>query len=101
MPKDNNNNNNKTIWCTYYIDDFNTTRVKILDIRGGKYRIIDDKEGGKYIGRIVDASDVSYFEIWVLRLSLMCPLAVYCGRWIVGRWSTLRLFMLQLSRYDG
>jgi hypothetical protein len=60
MPND---DESKTIWCRYYIDDFNTAKVKILHIRGGKYRIIDDKEGGKYIGRIVDASDVSHFEI--------------------------------------
>ena len=57
-----NEDNNKTIWCRFYIDDFNTAKVKILDIRRGKYRIIDDKEG-KYIGRIVDASDVAHFEI--------------------------------------
>jgi hypothetical protein len=37
--------------------------VKILDIGRGKYRIVDDREGGKFIGKIVDASDVSYFEI--------------------------------------
>jgi len=29
----------------------------------GKYMIIDDTDGGKYIGRIVDASDVAHFEI--------------------------------------
>ena len=58
MPDD---DTSKTNWCRYYIDDFNTTKVKILHIRGGKYRIIDDKEGGKYIGEI--ASDVSLFEI--------------------------------------
>jgi len=45
--------------CRDYIDYFNTVKVKIVDIRGGKYRTIDDKEGGKYIGRIVYASDVS------------------------------------------
>ena len=60
MPKE---DNNKTIWCRLYIDDFNTAKVKIIDIRRGKYRIIDDKEGGKYIGRIVDASEVAHFEI--------------------------------------
>ncbi len=53
----------KTIWCRYYIDDFNTAKVKILHIRRGKYRIVDDREGGKFIGKIIDASDVSHFEI--------------------------------------
>lgn len=57
------NHDDKTIWCRYYIDDFNTAKVKILHIGRGKYRIVDDREGGKYVGKIVDASDVSYFEI--------------------------------------
>jgi len=51
------------MWCRYYIDDFNTAKVKILHIRRGRYRIVDDREGGKFIGKIVDASDVSHFEI--------------------------------------
>jgi hypothetical protein len=49
MPND---DASKTIWFRYYIDDFDATKVKILHVRGGKYRIIDDKEGGKYIGEI-------------------------------------------------
>jgi hypothetical protein len=56
------NRDDKTIWCRYYIDDFNTTKVKILHIRR-RYRIVDDREGGKFIGKIIDASDVSHFEI--------------------------------------
>lgn len=27
--------NSKTIWSRYYLDDFNTAKVKILDIRRG------------------------------------------------------------------
>jgi hypothetical protein len=57
------NDDSKTIWCRFYIDDFNTAKVKILDLGRGKYRIIEDKEGGKYVGRIVDASEVAQFEI--------------------------------------
>ena len=56
----------KAIWCRFYIDDFNTAKVKIIHIRGGKYRIIEDREGGKSVGRIVDASDVDHFEILIL-----------------------------------
>ena len=41
----------KAIWCRFYIDDFNTAKVKIIHIRGGKYRIIEDREGRKYVGR--------------------------------------------------
>lgn len=53
----------KTIWCKYYIDDFVTARVRIEHVGRGKYKIIDDKEGGRYIGKIIDASDVSHFEV--------------------------------------
>jgi hypothetical protein len=58
-----NDDNNKAIWCRFYLDDFNTVKVKIIHIGGGKYRVIEDREEGKYIGRIVDASDVDHFEI--------------------------------------
>jgi hypothetical protein len=54
----------KAIWCRFYIDDFSTAKVKIIHVRGGKYKVIDDREGGQYVGRIVDASDVDHFEIW-------------------------------------
>jgi len=54
---------NKAIWCRFYIDDFNTAKVKIIHIRGGKNRVIEDGEGSKYVGRVVDASDVDHFEI--------------------------------------
>ncbi|HET7285555.1 MAG TPA: hypothetical protein VFI70_12805 [Nitrososphaeraceae archaeon] len=60
MPND---NDSKTIWCRFYLDDFNTVKVKIIHIGGGKYRVIEDREGGKHVGRIVDASDVDHFEI--------------------------------------
>ena len=62
MPKQT-DHDDKTIWCRYYIDDFNTAKVKILHIGGGRYKIVDDREGGKFVGKIVDASDVSHFEI--------------------------------------
>jgi hypothetical protein len=58
-----NDDNSKTIWCRFYLDDFNTVKVKIIHIGGGKYRVIEDREGGKYVGRIVDASEVDHFEI--------------------------------------
>ena len=58
-----NDDNNKAIWCRFYLDDFNTVKVKIIHIGGGKYRVIEDIEEGKYVGRIVDASDVDHFEI--------------------------------------
>jgi len=57
------NDLDNTIWCRYYIDDFATARVKIIHVGRGKYKIIDDKEGGRYVGKIIDASDVSQFEV--------------------------------------
>ncbi|MFZ0511794.1 MAG: hypothetical protein WAM14_09330 [Candidatus Nitrosopolaris sp.] len=56
-------NNRKASWSQFYIDDFATAKVKILYIGRGKFRILDDKEGGKYVGRIVDASDLNHCEI--------------------------------------
>jgi hypothetical protein len=32
--------------------------AKIIHKRGGKFKILDDNRGGRYIGTIVDASDV-------------------------------------------
>ena len=58
-----NDDNSKSIWCRFYIDYFNSAKVKITHIGGGKYRVIEDKEGGKYVGRTVDASDVDHFEV--------------------------------------
>jgi hypothetical protein len=57
-----NDDNSNAIWCRFYIDDFNTVKVKIIHVGGGKYRVIEDREGGKYVGRILDASDVDHFE---------------------------------------
>jgi hypothetical protein len=33
-------------------------QAKIIHKRGGKFKILDDNRGGRYIGTIVDASDV-------------------------------------------
>ena len=62
MPKQT-DRDDKKIWCRYYIDEFNTAKVQILHLGRGRYRIVDDTEGGKFIGRIVDASEVASFEI--------------------------------------
>jgi len=33
-------------------------KAKIIHKRGGKFKILDDNREGKYVGMIVDASDV-------------------------------------------
>ena len=49
-------NSSKAIWCRFSIDDFNTAKVKIIHIRGGKYRVIEDREEGKYVGKVREES---------------------------------------------
>jgi hypothetical protein len=61
--KESNDDNNNASWCQLFIDDYNSTRVKIIHIRRGKFQIIDDAEGGKYVGKIVDASDIHHCEV--------------------------------------
>lgn len=44
-------------WCTLSIHKVRI-KAKIKHIGGGKLEILDDENGGKYTGNIVDASDV-------------------------------------------
>jgi hypothetical protein len=54
-------------WCVLFIDDDNEeeeeeeevkTEAKIIHKGRGKFKILEDRYGGKYINKIVDASDV-------------------------------------------
>lgn len=47
----------KTSW-QLYIDGSATTKVGILYIGWGKFMIVDDKAGGKHVGKLVDASNL-------------------------------------------
>jgi hypothetical protein len=38
--------------------DNSKIKAKIKHIGAGKFQIEDDKSGGKYIGRVIDASDI-------------------------------------------
>jgi hypothetical protein len=49
-------------WCTVSIDEF-SLKAKIIHIGRGKFKILGDEKEGKYIDRIVDASDVFHCEI--------------------------------------
>jgi PPOX class probable F420-dependent enzyme len=63
--KSDNNNNNKfstiigkySCWCILFVDGINID-AKIIHKGRGKYRIVEDKYKGKYVNKIVDASDV-------------------------------------------
>ena len=43
-------------WCLVHIDG-QQIRVKIVHAGRGRFRIVED-DGGRYVGRLVDASDV-------------------------------------------
>jgi hypothetical protein len=38
------------------------TRVKIVHRSRGKYRIVEDTKTGRYVNRIIDASDVMHVK---------------------------------------
>jgi len=44
-------------WCLVSIDG-HQIKAKIIHKSRGKFKIVEDEEGGKYVGRIVDASEV-------------------------------------------
>ena len=54
MPK---SSDSDTSWCTVILNE-STIRAEVKHVGRGKFRIIDDKSDGKYIGMIVDASDI-------------------------------------------
>jgi hypothetical protein len=51
-----------TIWCLISIEG-DKIEAKIVHKGRGKFEIIDDEKGRKYIGRIVDASDIFYCRV--------------------------------------
>jgi|GEM_PF-2348901 len=53
----------KETWCLVSIEG-HETKAKIIHMGRGKFKILDD-EGRKYIGKIVDASDVVHCKFAV------------------------------------
>jgi hypothetical protein len=45
-------------WCVLFIDEAVKIEAKIIHKGRGKFKILEDRYGGKYINKIVDASDV-------------------------------------------
>ncbi len=45
-------------WCVVFIDGGVKIEAKIIHKGRGKFKILEDRYGGKYINKIVDASDV-------------------------------------------
>ena len=58
----NDNSDSDSSWCNLLIDGSNV-RAKIKHVGSGKYRIIEDKNDGKYVGRVVDASDIFHCNL--------------------------------------
>jgi hypothetical protein len=56
VSKERNNIEARSAWCTIDVKG-SAIRAKVNHIGAGKFRISDDKEG-KYIGTVVDASDI-------------------------------------------
>ncbi len=50
------------IWCLVSIEEENI-EAKITHIGRGKFKILDDVKGGKYIDRKIDASDIFYCRV--------------------------------------
>jgi hypothetical protein len=50
-------NDSKAAWSQLYNNGL-PTKVKVLHIGSGKFRIVDDIDGGIHVGKIVDASDL-------------------------------------------
>ena len=44
-------------WCLVSINEL-TINAKIVHKRRGKFKILNDEYGGRYINKIVDASDI-------------------------------------------
>ena len=48
-------------WCIISFDG-NILRVKQVHQNRGKFKIVDDTKGSKYVNRIVDAGDILQVE---------------------------------------
>ena len=49
-------------WCSVLIDG-SIIAAKVKHIGNGRYKIIEDKESGKYFDRIIDASDIFHCNL--------------------------------------
>ncbi len=58
----NDNSDSGSSWCNLLINGSNV-RAKVKHLGAGKYRIIEDKGDGKYVGTVVDASDIFHCNL--------------------------------------
>ena len=58
----NDNSDYDSSWCNLLINGSNV-RAKVKHVGSGKYRIIEDNGDGKYVGKVVDASDIFHCNL--------------------------------------
>jgi len=57
-----NDSDTDSSWCNLLINGSNV-RAKVKHVGSGKYKIVEDKDDGKYIGKVVDASDIFHCNL--------------------------------------
>lgn len=57
VSEDTESSDNDSSWCTIVLNE-STVKAKVKHIGAGKFRNISDKNGGRYVGKIVNASDM-------------------------------------------
>jgi len=58
MSKANSSLEKYSSWCTVALKDENRIKARLAHVGRGKYLILEDREGGKYVDTKVDASDI-------------------------------------------
>jgi hypothetical protein len=56
------NSDSDSSWCTLLISE-STIPARVKHTGRGNYRIIEDKAEGKYVGTVVDASDIFHCNL--------------------------------------
>jgi hypothetical protein len=58
MPKIKSSLEKHASWCSLELKGGQRIKARLAHIGKGRFLILDDEEGGKYVNTIVDASDV-------------------------------------------
>jgi hypothetical protein len=51
-----------SVWCLVEIDR-RQVKARIMHIGRGRFKVIEDKSGGTFVNRIIDASDIINVEL--------------------------------------
>jgi hypothetical protein len=58
MSKTNSSLEKHSSWCSAELNEGKRIKVRLAHIGRGRFLILDDEEGGTYIDKTVDASDI-------------------------------------------